>query len=517
MPSPARSSRSPLTMENVHCSTVRRHAELGRPLMLLGNEQRRRLRSRTCNLGARSPARSSSSQRRHWLTCRDDRRERERRDFLYCAERSSAMPAEQRGSVYPTSRGYGIRWRDERSSSPSVRVCTSSQRCSPVVRGRRAEADARRDRLAPSPLTLAELVDEYLAPARRRGEHDPQALATGSSSPSTGSSSSLRVEGAGARSRPVRVDRLDARTVGAWRHVSPRVRVARPQGAAAGARLRGPGEARSENVAQLVPNPEPKRREVRRSTPLEDLDWLVAASCHAARHRCRSSSPVPACGRRSGSRSSGATSTRQAGVLHVRRVYIDGRVHERTARQPRSLRGSSRCASECSRRSTSSRRGSTRRFCSPASRGGHLNLHAWRRDEWKPALTRGGARAPQARTRCATRSREFAIAAGVVAVRARPLAWARASPQIDKHLRAPAARRDRARRGARWTRSTRAQTRRLGSIGQRRPSSARLATRKPRVSRAFLSSGRRDSNSGPLVPQTSALTRLRHAPRRCAR
>src|SRR5579862_3119650 len=27
-------------------------------------------------------------------------------------------------------------------------------------------------------------------------------------------------------------------------------------------------------------------------------------------------------------------------------------------------------------------------------------------------------------------------------------------------------------------------------------------------------SGRRDLNSGPLVPQTSALTRLRHAPRR---
>jgi hypothetical protein len=41
--------------------------------------------------------------------------------------------------------------------------------------------------------------------------------------------------------------------------------------------------------------------------------------------------------------------------------------------------------------------------------------------------------------------------------------------------------------------------------------------RKPRDSRAFNQSGRRDSNSGPLVPQTSALTRLRHAPRRCAR
>jgi hypothetical protein len=30
---------------------------------------------------------------------------------------------------------------------------------------------------------------------------------------------------------------------------------------------------------------------------------------------------------------------------------------------------------------------------------------------------------------------------------------------------------------------------------------------------AFFQSGRRDLNSGPLVPQTSALTRLRHAPR----
>ena len=35
---------------------------------------------------------------------------------------------------------------------------------------------------------------------------------------------------------------------------------------------------------------------------------------------------------------------------------------------------------------------------------------------------------------------------------------------------------------------------------------------KPRLSGAFPQSGRRDLNSGPLVPQTSALTRLRHAP-----
>ena len=39
-----------------------------------------------------------------------------------------------------------------------------------------------------------------------------------------------------------------------------------------------------------------------------------------------------------------------------------------------------------------------------------------------------------------------------------------------------------------------------------------IRKRKSPAIRAF-PSGRRDSNSGPLVPQTSALTRLRHAPR----
>jgi hypothetical protein len=39
-------------------------------------------------------------------------------------------------------------------------------------------------------------------------------------------------------------------------------------------------------------------------------------------------------------------------------------------------------------------------------------------------------------------------------------------------------------------------------------------TRKPPPTRGFSVSGRRDLNSGPLVPQTSALTRLRHAPLR---
>jgi hypothetical protein len=44
------------------------------------------------------------------------------------------------------------------------------------------------------------------------------------------------------------------------------------------------------------------------------------------------------------------------------------------------------------------------------------------------------------------------------------------------------------------------------------PRRATPRKRKPAVSSGFLQSGRRDLNSGPLVPQTSALTRLRHAP-----
>ncbi len=43
---------------------------------------------------------------------------------------------------------------------------------------------------------------------------------------------------------------------------------------------------------------------------------------------------------------------------------------------------------------------------------------------------------------------------------------------------------------------------------------ARIGNEKTPPERGFHPSGRRDLNSGPLVPQTSALTRLRHAPSR---
>jgi hypothetical protein len=60
----------------------------------------------------------------------------------------------------------------------------------------------------------------------------------------------------------------------------------------------------AENIARKVPNPEPKRAEVETFETVE-----VDASRRSSARRCRSSSPGRACARRSGSRSSGETST----------------------------------------------------------------------------------------------------------------------------------------------------------------------------------------------------------------
>jgi integrase len=75
-------------------------------------------------------------------------------------------------------------------------------------------------------------------------------------------------------------------------------------------------------------------------------------------------------------------------VLHVRRVYTDGRVKD-YGKQERSRR-----RLPLRRKALEALRGSPQGFGSslvyPGDRGGYLNLHAWRRDEWKPALESAG-------------------------------------------------------------------------------------------------------------------------------
>ena len=100
----------------------------------------------------------------------------------------------------------------------------------------------------------------------------------------------------------------------------------------------------------------------------------------------------------------------KAGVLHVRRVYTDGRVKD-YGKQDRSLQAHpAACTAVEALEAT--RGGSTRPLVYPGDRGGYLNLHAWRRDEWYPALESAGLpnRVPYSMRHTFA---SFAIAAGV--------------------------------------------------------------------------------------------------------
>ena len=121
-----------------------------------------------------------------------------------------------------------------------------------------------------------------------------------------------------------------------------------------------------------------------------------------------------------------------------------------------------------------------------------MNLHAWRRDEWYPALESAGL--PRLVPYAMRHSfASFAIAAGVSLFYLARLMGSNVE-QIDKtygHLLPDS-------------------EEYLRGLLAARPST--LIVGSTRDLQAFSQSGRRDSNSGPLVPQTSALTRLRHAP-----
>ena len=217
------------------------------------------------------------------------------------------MPAEQRGHVYKTAKGFGIQWRDETRHQEAPCGLLVPLRGSDVVLGRRAEADARGARLphAAHPRRARRRVPRA---ARRRGEHDPRAPR-----PAEARDRRDPREAAceGARARPRRDPRRPARRPHRRRvaEATPRwVGVARAQGAPPGARIRGAGEACRRERRAAVPNPEPKRREAPVFGAWEELDRLAGELPPAARIAADPRRRAQGCVRRNGSRSRGATS-----------------------------------------------------------------------------------------------------------------------------------------------------------------------------------------------------------------
>lgn len=319
------------------------------------------------------------------------------------------MPAKQRGQVVKRDGGWGVRYRDEngnRRRQGGFGTKTEARewmngKAEEVLALRRGDPVLVRRRQMP---TLGELVDEYL------GQHNAEQntlrtlkarLRYATEGP--------KLDGQGGW-KDLRADRLTVTEIGAWRRKLPE-RSAWAVTKALRQVLHYAVRAKvlDENVACLVPNPEPKRREVPAFGSLAELE-AVAAELAPER------AALPVFVGLTGLRPEEWLALergdvdRKAGVVHVRRVYTDGQA-KLYGKQTRSLR-----AVPLPLRAAQALDGLPPRLDSrllfPGGRGGPLNLNEWRADEWTPAVRAVGLehRSPYAlRHTYAT----FAIAAGV--------------------------------------------------------------------------------------------------------
>ena len=252
--------------------------------------------------------------------------------------------------------------------------------------------------------TLGELVDEYLE------QHNAEANTIRTLKARVRyATEGPKLDGEGGWN-DVRCDRLDPQSIGAWRKRLPErsawaIHKALRQVLHYAVRVK----LLDENVALLVPNPEPKRREVATFESIAELETIGAELGEPYK-------AIPLFVGLSGLRPEEWLALerrdidRGAGIVHVRRVYVDGQV-KLYGKQARSLRAVPLAAMALEALHRAPARLDTR-LVFPGVRGGHLNLHEWRRDEWTPALRAAG---PEHRGPYALRHTfaSFSIAAGV--------------------------------------------------------------------------------------------------------
>ena len=298
------------------------------------------------------------------------------------------MPARQRGAVVKRGPGnWQARYRDEdglqRGQSGFETKSDARDwldgKLPEVAALRRGEHSALRRR---NPPTLGELVDEYL------GQHNAEKTTLkGLRDRLKYATNGPKLDGQGGFA-DIRIDRLDPASIGAWRKRLPErsawgIHKALRQVLNYAVRIK----LLDENVAGLVPNPEPKRREVEAFDTLDTLD--VVGDELSARY-----SHLPVFVALTGLRPEEWMALerrdidRQAGIVHVRRVYTAGEI-KLVGKNSRSLRAVPLPARALEAVDAIPARLDTR-LLFPAQRGGYLHLDTWRSRDWTPALKAAG-------------------------------------------------------------------------------------------------------------------------------